>query len=95
MSFKGMFFCYTGDHIAYGEIINHFGDVLLLKLQSGNDPACTGNIIATHVHEVMETFDGEYFAQWTFFETQEQLDKSIAWMDSFEEKPSVVKLVKK
>jgi hypothetical protein len=95
MSFKGMFFCYTGDHIAYGEIINQFDNVLLLKLQSGSDPECHGNIIATHTDMVLETFDDEYFAQWTFFETQENLDKYIAWMDSFETKPTVVSLVKK
>jgi hypothetical protein len=94
--FKGKYFCYSGDHVAYGKIVDQFDGVLLLQLQSQSDPVCKGNMIATPIDVVLETFENEYFAQWLFFQTQKQLDTYLAWMDTFhEEKPKVVSLVKK
>lgn len=81
--------------MVYGEIIDQFDGVLMLQLQSASDPAYNGNIIATHIDLVTEMFEGEYFAEWTFFKTQEKLDEYLALMGSYEPKSSVVAPVKK
>lgn len=95
MSFKDKYFCYCGDHIAYGKIVDQFDGVLMLRLDSCSDPENRGNLIATSIGVVLEDFDDEYFAQWMFFETEEQMRKYRDHIDDFEDKTPKIVSIKK
>jgi hypothetical protein len=96
MSFKDKYFCYCGNHVAYGKVADQFDGVLLLRLDSCSDPLNRGNLIATPVEVVFETFDSEYFAQWMFFETEEKMQKYRDHLDDIceDKTPKIVSIKK-
>jgi hypothetical protein len=95
MGFKDKYFCYYGNHLAYGKVMDEFDGVLMLRLDSCSSPENRGNLIATPIEVVLETFDGEYFAQWMFFETEEQFERYKNSMDDIEEKTLKIVSIKK
>jgi hypothetical protein len=95
MSLAGKFFFHdVGRYFQFGLVVEQHQGVLLIQMHSPTEPEPRSAMSAVSINDVLDDFSEEGRAgAWQFFETKEQLDAFIAWINCDEEDPKRPKIV--